>query len=56
MDHCSAVHSRDIMYTVNSGNQISAEFTELCAYYVGLAPNCSEVSEWGLTLSTYDLR
>lgn len=56
VDHCVEVKSRDVMYTVNLGEEITVEFTELCAYYIGLTDYCSVVSDWGLTLSTYDLR
>lgn len=53
VDHCREAGSNDIMYTVNLGNKIRSDFTELCAYYVGLTNHCAEVDTWGLGQSTH---
>ena len=41
-------NSKDIMFTVNDGMNITVEFTPLDAYYVGIGPMPSTVSEWHL--------
>ena len=53
VDYCNNTHSNDIMFTVNSGKDISVLFTDLDAYYVGLIDYCSEVERWGLVKSSH---
>lgn len=51
---CKKNHSNDIMYTIYNKDTnaseydfISNEFTELDAYYTGIAPSSEEVERWG---------
>lgn len=53
VDHCAAVNSNDIMYTVCLGETVIQTFTRLDAYYVGLIDSCEEVDIWGLAPSTH---
>ena len=53
VDHCNKIKSNDIMFTVNLGETITVNFSELCAYYVGLKDTCSEVEQWNLGKSHY---
>lgn len=53
VDYCERTDSMDIMYTVNMGDEIFSEFTELAAYYVGLVDECALVDEWGLAKSEH---
>lgn len=48
VDYCVSSKSKDIMYTVNMGDQITSVFTDLDAYYVGYTNQCAEVDKWGL--------
>ena len=51
VDYCTENGSNDIMFTVNMGDEITVDMTDLAAYYVGLTDYCSEVSEWGLPVA-----
>ena len=53
VDHLGKICSNDIMYTVYDSKDISNEFTELDAYYVGILDECDEVGKWGLALSEH---
>ena len=53
MDHCTAIDSNDIMFTVRLGESIHQIFTPLDAYYLGLVDSCEEVDTWGLGISSY---
>ena len=53
VDHCNKTNSQDIMYTVSFGKEITMEFSELCAYYVGLTDSCDDVEKWNLAQSTH---
>ena len=53
VDHCIQSESKDIMYTVNMGDEITSVLTELAAYYVGLVDSCELVDEWNLAKSEY---
>lgn len=53
--HLEETASNDIMYTVGDDDRIIPnDFTELDAYYVGIAPRPDEVDEWGLALSEHE--
>ena len=54
VDFCKASGSDDIMFTVNSEEYISSTFTELDAYYTGIAPRPAAVDEWDLLPSEYE--
>ena len=53
VDHCTAIDSNDIMFTVSLGESIPQLFTPLDAYYLGLVDSCEEVDTWGLGISSY---
>ena len=53
VDYCKQTNSKDIMYATNLGKEIKMTFTVLCAYYVGLVDNCSEVEDWNLAKSMH---
>lgn len=53
VDHCAETWSNDIMYTVVDSKEITNEFTELDAYYVGLVDTCETVEQWGLAPSEH---
>lgn len=53
VDYCERTESKDIMYTVNMGDEIISELTELAAYYVGLVDECALVEQWGLMKSEH---
>lgn len=57
VDHCEYEwlynNAMDIMYTVNDGDVIECEFTELDAYYVGITERSEDVETWGLGVSDY---
>ena len=42
------------MFTVNSEEYISSTFTELDAYYTGIAPRPAAVDEWDLLPSEHE--
>ena len=48
VDYCASSGTRDIMYTVALGDEITDWFTGLDAYYVGLNPYSMQVDEWNL--------
>ncbi|MCR4672114.1 MAG: hypothetical protein K5637_02610 [Lachnospiraceae bacterium] len=48
VDHLAGSGSNDIMYTVTSGHEITNEFTELDAYYTGIADSSDDAVCWGL--------
>ena len=56
VDHLRQTGSRDIMYTVNSESEITVEFSDLDAYYVGLTSRPSEAETWGLGASQHQSR
>ena len=51
IDHCNAIGSKDIMFTVNGGDGIDLEFSDLTAYYTGLVDDCEELAEWNLPVA-----
>jgi len=55
VDHCNSIKSNDIMYTVDSGKEITCVFSQLDAYYMGLTNSCSEVDKWNLKPSDYEI-
>ena len=54
VDHLSKNDSKDIMFYVNKGNGIDSKFTDLDAYYVGIAPRPQVANEWNLGKSEYE--
>jgi len=42
------------MYTVTDTKEITNDFTDLDAYYVGILDQCGEVGEWGLARSEHE--
>ena len=48
VDYCGESGSNDIMYTVNMGDEITADFTDLDAYYVGIGERPEIADEWSL--------
>ena len=53
VDYCTKQGSNDIMYTVVMGDEITNEFTELDAYYVGLVDSSDEAVKWKLGKSEH---
>ena len=53
VDHLGKTYSSDIMYTVYDSKDITNDFTDLDAYYVGLKDNCEEVEKWNLAISEH---
>ena len=53
VDYCYSTGSNDIMYTVGLGTEITQNFSQLDAYYVGLTEYCDLVPVWGLAESTH---
>ena len=53
VDHCRAIDSDDIMFSVNMGVTVTKLFTELDAYYLGLVDHCDDVDIWGLGKSSF---
>ena len=53
VDHLCKTYSNDIMFTVFDSKEITNEFSELDAYYVGLCDECEEVSKWHLAPSEH---
>ena len=54
VDYCGESYSNDIMYTVNSGDEIIVDFTDLDAYYVGIGERPEIADEWSLGKSLYE--
>lgn len=55
VDHLSSTYSNDIMYTVTDTKEITNDFTDLDAYYVGLIDRCEAVDEWNLAQSEHSM-
>ncbi len=55
VDYCESITSGDIMFSTYLGEHISNKFTELDAYYVGLADSSEAVEAWNLGLSEHEL-
>lgn len=53
VDHLGKTYSSDIMYTVYDSKDITNDFTDLDAYYVGLKDSCEEVEKWNLAISEH---
>ncbi len=53
VDHCESTFSNDIMYTVVDSKEITNDFSELDAYYVGLIDECADVRQWNLAPSEH---
>lgn len=53
VEYCSETGSRDIMFTVDSGDTITNILSETDAYYIGIADNSDDVEKWGLAESEY---
>lgn len=53
VDHLNKNFSSDIMYTVYDSKEITNDFTDLDAYYVGLIDSCDEVEKWNLAISEH---
>lgn len=46
--------SKDIMFYINNDSKINCKFTDLDAYYVGIASRPSEANQWNLGKSEYE--
>ena len=53
VDYLGNNYSNDIMYTVYDSKEITNEFSDLDAYYVGLIDHCEEVEKWHLAKSEH---
>ncbi len=53
VDHLSSIKSEDIMFTVYSSEQIRNLFSDLDAYYVGIASRPYEANVWSLGKSEF---
>ena len=53
VDYLNDHFSNDIMYTVVDSKEITNEFTELDAYYVGILDHCGDVDKWNLAVSEH---
>ena len=53
VDYCVTENSMDIMFSVNDGPSVEREISSLDAYYIGILPECEEVSRFGLETSYY---
>lgn len=53
VNHLSSINSNDIMYTIRNSKDITNDFTELDAYYVGLKKSAKDVEEWHLSESEH---
>lgn len=56
VDHCISTRSNDIMFTVTGASTITNEFSDIDAYYVGLAARPPEADMWGLARSQHEYR
>ncbi len=55
VDYLDEIDSKDIMHSVSaSADSIPNDFTDLDAYYVGIAPRPAVADEWGLAYSEHD--
>ena len=54
VDYLSKNDSKDIMYFINKGNGIESKFTDLDAYYAGIAPRPQVANEWNLGKNEYE--
>ena len=55
VDYLDEIDSKDIMHSVAASNdRVPNEFTDLDAYYVGIAPRPAVADEWGLAYSEHD--
>ena len=54
VDYLKQTPCNDIMYTIAETHEITNDFTDLDAYYVGIAPRPAEAEQWGLGLSEHD--
>ena len=48
VDVCRDKYSDDIMYSVNKGDEIARDITQVTAYYLGFAETFGDVEEYGL--------
>ncbi len=55
VDHLTATSSSDIMFTVWDSPEVTNVFSDLDAYYVGIAPRPQEADLWGLERSEHEL-
>lgn len=53
VNYLKNIGSQDIMYTVNLGDKITCQFTELDAYYTGLKKSAKDVKKWNLGKSEH---
>lgn len=53
VDHLVKTYSNDIMFTVYDSKEITNDFSDLDAYYVGLTDHCDDVEKWKLALSEH---
>ena len=55
-EYVNSLHfSKDIMYSTNrNSDRITSEFSDLDAYYVGIAPRPAVADKWGLGPSEFD--
>jgi len=51
---CRESNSNDIMFTTCLGEDITNDFTDLDAYYVGICDGSSVVEEWDLAISEHE--
>lgn len=54
VDHLSDTASNDIMFTTSLSTEIIEEFSNLDAYYVGIAPRPKEADQWSLSGSEHN--
>ena len=54
VDECKNTGSNDIMYTVTVSDKVINDFTDLDAYYVGIAPRPSWADKWSLGKSEHE--
>jgi len=54
VDYLEKTDSKDIMFFINKGTSIGSKFTDLDAYYVGIAPRPQEANEWNLNQNEFE--
>ena len=53
VDYLKQTPCNDIMYTIADTQEITNDFTDLDAYFVGIAPRPAEADKWGLGMSEH---
>ena len=54
VDYLDSIKSKDLMFYINYGSSIESKFTDLDAYYVGIAPRPVEANRWNLGKNEYE--